>query len=536
MRMATSGRHGRGIKTVLSAELEPVPEIPGEDVLDDTDDVVGVGRGAPPRTPRRQSRSHRRRSSSSASSTTHASIIEESGSGGEGTVEERDGEGQDEERYEEESQPPAGLVVEVRVSAPLVCVLLVHDHSTEHHGRDVLDAGAGGGTGSPGAPAQRGLGAGTEGVVEGALVLAEICGLRMEYRGTIGAGGGGAGGSVRQRRSASEGMINNLLTAGVPDAGAAQRQGLDQETSRFSSTPEASDHDLFPEREADGMGSTCPYNFCLIAASFRVKDMHQRVTADPCFSYLLSSTDPSPPSTQPSLLPPVQDAVRVIYMPARTDSGEGSGGNGGDGDAQLESRTDVTLGGVWANWNPETVAALSIFAYGMYGISDGGAGTDSQGDSGGLEAPGNTDGRVGNERGMNKDERSSSRAHAVDDSASVSSAPGEAGAAVGEEATTCKGSGTADVDAGEAGGPELASVEAGTRRGVIVVAVGRVSLWLNKEVHGRRLALLEAEESTVSAEMSHLSTVGHDSFACVGRAWCPVHKQAATFHRIICNR
>lgn len=509
MRMVTSGRPARGIKTVLSSELEPVTEIPGEDGLDDTDDVLGVARGGPPRTPRRQSRSHRRRSSSGASSTTHASILEESGSGGEGTEEERGESSQGDDRYEEESQPPAGLVLELRVSAPLICVLLVHDHSTDRRGSDLIGAAVGDGSGLRGASAQKVTEDGTKAGVEGALVLAEICGLRIEYRDTIGGGDGSTigGASVGQNSRAGGGGYSDVPTVRVAGVCATRQQEYEQQTSGFFTRQAALDHDVFPEHANDTIrrSGTCLYNLCLVAASFRVKDMHQRVTADAAFSNLLSSIDPSQPPTLPPLLMPAKHAIRVTYKPAKAENAEDNGGSRGDSDGRSESRTEVTLGGLWANWNPETIAALSIFAYGMYGNSDGGARGDNRSDGGEDGASGNVeDSGADGERGMKSAQRSPSRATADDMFASSSSARKQAGAAVDERTAACKSSGTGGVKTGQARDSELASVEAGTRGGVVVVTLGGISLWLNKEVHGRRLALLQAGESTVSANAFQL--------------------------------
>lgn len=41
-------------------------------------------------------------------------------------------------------------------------------------------------------------------------------------------------------------------------------------------------------------------------------------------------------------------------------------------------------------------------------------------------------------------------------------------------------------------------------RSAVVVEIRQISLWLNKEVHGRRLLLLEASDSTVSNMISRL--------------------------------
>ncbi|CAN0549958.1 unnamed protein product, partial [Ectocarpus sp. 12 AP-2014] len=55
------------------------------------------------------------------------------------------------------------------------------------------------------------------------------------------------------------------------------------------------------------------------------------------------------------------------------------------------------------------------------------------------------------------------------------------------------------------GAAEPASAEKGRRGGAIIVKVKRVSLWLNKEVHGRRLLLLEARESSAEIFKYHHS-------------------------------
>lgn len=572
-----SGRH-RVIKTILSAELDPVTEIPGEGGPEDDPDAVG-GRGVPsPLNTRRNSGSfhhhrHHRRRSSSGSSSMHASILEEGklareagkGTAGEeedgGEGEENEGRGEErfQERYQEQSHSPqvaAGLVLEVRVSAPLICVLLVHDNSSSSGDGDGSGSGGGGGggkysdqsvsashsTGSGTADAEHSdavvtvsSGGGVEGapgvshvsppppplppppgegaepepgeaVIEGALALVEICGLGVEYRDTLGGGGGdrgggGTGGKTRGRTSALGPVTPQSKGGGLRLPGIA-----DGETSP-KSTPGGSNYDCRPR---------CCKFFCLTAAYFRVKDMHQQVTGgddDAGFSYLLSSTDPSlaPPaevasSAAPTLLPVEQeDTVKITYALASEGDDGGSGNGGASG--RPEARTTVRLGGVWANWNPETVGALSIFAYGMYGNSSGGISAGVSADErGGVEGG---DSRTADDGGGDDVK------HVIDvlvppssGGSSGASAPAppppppppQAQGMEGEfegKTATAKG-GDVHAVAKETGLPKIASPEEGVPGGVFVVEIRRLSLWLNKEFHGRRLVLLEAGESTVS--------------------------------------
>lgn len=478
-RAAMSARPGRGIKTVLSSELEPVTEIPGEAGLDDPDDVPGVGRGATPRTPRRHSRNHRRRSSSSASSVTPASILEESGIGVEPTGKTRDGDDEDDSGYEEPSQLPAGLVLEVGVSAPLICVLLVHDDNADG-GSDVLD------------PDVKGTGDGKEAAIEGALVLVEISGLRVDYKDNIGGSNGyDEGGSGESLRHGS----HRSLMIGTRETNHPIAAGGDE----FARA--ASNRDPFAEDVIDEIGncSTSPYKLCLTAAAFRVKDMHQRVTSDAGFSYLLSSTDPCRVSTSTApLLLPAQDTVRITYTPAKVYKVEKSDRISAVEDEGSESRTEVSLEGVWANWNPETVAALSIFAYGMYGNRNTPARSASQRRGGGGDPPSTAEcGEVDGEHGMGGAGQSSSTGEDVEPSASGPPRPHPAASPMREEPEKSTGTSAVGVEAGGAE-TELAAAEAGSRGGKIVVEVKRLSMWLNKEVHGRRFVLLEAEKTTVS--------------------------------------
>ncbi|CAM9181313.1 unnamed protein product, partial [Ectocarpus fasciculatus] len=500
----TLGRH-RLIKAVLASELEPVTEVPGEGLPEDSDDSVagaGVGRaGVFSRTPRKNSLSsgHHRRRSSSGSGSIHSPIpAEDSGCGGGQGVEGAEkvvgeaGDGGDrhEEGYLEQPQAPAaGLVLEVRVSAPLICVLLVHDdHSTStssgSHTSGNGSPGRSATTSSPARPLEGGgsenknrvgrppppkggaghaavsgsggdgefslpgerlappSGGASETVAEGALVLLEICGLGVDYRDAVGGGDGrGSGGR------------------GIADADAAKQE----EQNPADEPPSKGDP---PGGDADGDDDS-PCKFCLTASSFRVKDMHQRVTGDAGFSYLLSSQDPSSSSSLPLVLPE-EEALRITYHTIPEKS---------TGDGRSGSRAVVVLGGVWANWNPETVGALSVFTYGMYGNSGGGGTVPEIGDGGGEGGRPNAEqGKVdkGSGRGV-----PSSRSEGLPSYAGGSSIPEQAG-----------------ERAERPGAAEPASAKKGRRGGAIIVKVKRVSLWLNKEVHGRRLLLLEARESS----------------------------------------
>lgn len=507
----TSGRH-RLMKAVLASELEPVTEVPGEGPPEDSDDGAGgagVGRaGVFSRTPQKNnlSRGHHRRRSSSGSGCIHSPTpVEDSGCGGGQGVEGAEsvageaGDGGDghEEGYLEQLQvPAAGLVLEVRVSAPLIYVLLVHDDNStstsswdqtsgngspersattsslarplggggsENENRvgrppppkggvghaTVAGGGEEGEFGSPGVRLAPPPGGASETVAEGALVLLEICGLGIDYRDAV---GGGDDRGNEGRAIANADVIKR-----------EERNPADEPPSKGDP----------PGGDADGDDDS-PCKFCLTASSFRVKDMHQQVTGDAGFSYLLSSQEPS--STSLPLLLPEEEALRITYHTlAEKRTGDGRSG----------SRTVVVLGGVWANWNPETVGALSVFSYGMYGNSGDGGAAPEIGDVGGEG------GRPNAEQGkVDKSSRRGvplSRPEGLPHSASGCSIPEQAGAQAGKRAE-------------REGAAEPASAEKGRRGGAIIVKLKRASLWLNKEVHGRRLLLLEAGESSVSSK------------------------------------
>lgn len=502
----------RLIKAVLASELEPVTEVPGEGPPEDSDEGVGgagVGRaGVFSLTPRRNSlsRGHHRRRSSSGSGCMHSPMPVEDSGCGEGQGVERservvgeagDGGDRDEEGYLEQPQAPAaGLVLEVRVSAPVICISLVHDDNntstsggnhasgngapersattssparnivrggSENENRDgrppppkggashaaVSGVGGEGGFGLPGVRLAAPAGGASETVAEGALVLLEICGLRVDYRDAVGGDGHGSGGRA------------------IADAHATKQENR----NRTDEPPSKGD----PRGgDADGDDDS-PCKFCLTVSSFRVKDMHQRVTGDAGFSYLLSSQDPSSSSSLPLLLPE-EEALRITYH-TLADKRAGDGRSG--------SRTVVVLGGVWGNWNPETVGALSVFTYGMYGSSGGGGTAPEIGDGGGEGGRPNAEqGKVDKSSGRGVP---SPRSEGLPSSASGRSIPEQAGVQAGTQAE-------------RTGAAEPVSAEKGGRGGAIIVKVKRVSLWLNKEVHGRRLLLLEARESSVSSK------------------------------------
>ncbi|CAM9729590.1 unnamed protein product [Ectocarpus sp. 6 AP-2014] len=508
----------RLIKAVLASELEPVTEVPGEGPPEDSDDGVGgagVGRaGVFSLTPRRNSlsRGHHRRRSSSGSGCIHSPLpVEDSGCGGRQGVEGSErvvgeaGDGGDrvEEGYLEQPQAPAaGLVLEVRVSAPVICVSLVHDdNSTSTSGgnhasgngapersattsspaRHIVRGGpesenrvgrppppqggaghaavsGGGEEGEFGLPGVRLAapppGGGSETVAEGALVLLEICGLGVDYRAAVGGDGRGSGGRA------------------VVDADATKQEDRNPAVE----PPSKGDP---PGADADGDDDS-PCKFCLSVSSFRVKDMHQRLTGDAGFSYLLSSQDPSSSASLPLLLPE-EEALRITY---HTVAEERTGGD------RSGSRTVVVLGGVWGNWNPETVGALSVFTYGMYGSSGGGGTAPEIGDGVGAGGRPNAEqGQVDESSGRGVP---SPRSEDLPSSASGRSIPEQAGVQAGTQAE-------------RTGATEPVSAERGRRGGAIIVKVKQVSLWLNKEVHGRRLLLLEARESSAEIFKCHHS-------------------------------
>lgn len=428
----------RVIKTVLSLDLDPVTEIPGEGPGESEEDWdVGGGPfgSGNVRGPRRSSGS--RRSSRGCSATIVQSREVEEG-GGEASVAAVSG-GEHGVMVEEGEdcccEVVGGLAVEVRVSAPVICVLLVHDEEgssdCDGGGERSRSSFAGGGAGFPPGEtagndvigsedgqvnvdtAAKGI---QDGLVDGALVLLEISGLRVEYRDTLGGGQAGrVGGSM---------------------------EGVENGTRRGAPAVIRHSHD-----------------FCLTAASFAIKDVYQRVGNE--YSYMLSSSDTLSSITMRDVSGGgsasgwVPEASQGVKSPSRTGDVAvritRALSRGGDSDGGAVARsTVVALGSVWANWNPETVAALSIFAYGMYGHRENG---DNTGD-GGKVVPG-----VGVRSSAEETERD------------------------------MLGDGAARVEGGDS---------TGTPGGVVVVKIKRVSLWLNKEVHGRRLLFFEAGDSTVS--------------------------------------
>lgn len=490
----------RVIKTVLSLDLDPVTEIPGEGPSESQEDWDVGGRpfgSENVRGPRKSSGSRRssRGRTGSGSTIMQSSEVEEEG--GEATVAAASGgehgvpveEGEAEEGDDCCVEVAGGLEIEVRVSAPVICVLLVHDEeagsdcdrggvrSRSSFARVISRGGAGfppgetAGNGVIGSSIQQvetgedqlkvdtagkeGSGEGREnGLVDGALVLLEISGLRVEYRDTLGGGQAGRG------TGAGEVGIGQVggLTGGVENGSSLSREGVGGPAAVRL------DHD-----------------FCLTAASFTVKDVYQRVGNE--YSYMLSSRDPLSSMSMVEKLGGgsasgwVPEASQGVSSPSRTGDvairitralSRGGEKEGGAAVAVATRSTVVALGGVWANWNPETVAALSIFAYGMYGHRENG---DNNG-AGDKIDPG--------ARVRSPSEASGHLARDV---------PGDGdsgGSAVGGGASM---QGAARVEGGES---------TGTPGGVVVVEIKRVSLWLNKEVHGRRLLFFEAGDSTVS--------------------------------------
>lgn len=451
------------------------------------------------------------------------------------------------------AQQPVGLVVEVRVSAPVICVFLVHDRSggngsskrpasaasaaggvapetnanssVELLARDAAaSVGDGGGRdrgGSPPVPTgditDEQLGRGASGnptadegdLGEGALVLLEVCGLGVEYRDT--GGGDSGGGDIHRIELGTPAVGNATATAAAARAVYRTRGGGGGEDGGVSGDD--------GRGGGGGVGggrqrpATTSSRFSLTAASFRVKDMFQK--GGDAFSYLLSSTAP-PPFSPPGrtgkrsdgggggCLPeenvvsgapaaaaaPTEDALRVT----RAFSEKGGAGD----DRGPTSRTTITLGGMWANWNPETVAALSIFAYGMYGnggISGRGTGSESH-DS--ADPGGEGIGCVGEERGIGGGEDGGGRGGEEAEESCAKEGPGSSSASVG--GSSGEGGGVAPPK--KAGDGCAAEDEPAREGGVVVVEVKRLSLWLNKEVHGRRLLLLEAGTSSVRLRAS----------------------------------
>lgn len=449
----------RVIKTVLSLDLDPVTEIPGEGPGESEEDWDVGGRpfgSGNVRGPRRSSGS--RRSSRGCSSTIiQSSEVGEGGgetsvagvSGGEHGVIVEEGE-------DCCGEVVGGLVVEVRVSAPVICVLLVHDEEvgSDYDGDEEISRSSYAGDEAGFLPGDNDVIGSSmqpdegrvkvakgrqDGLVDGALLLLEISGLRVEYRDTLGGGqAGGVGGSI---------------------------EGIENGTRRGGPTVVRHNH-----------------NFCLTAASFAAKDVYQRVGNE--YSYMLSSRDPLSSITMVGISGGGSasgcgsEASQGVKSPSRTDDNAiritRTLSKGGDIESGVVARsTVIAIGGIWANWNPETVAALSIFAYGMYGHRGNG---DNSGDGGKID-PG-----VRVQSSLEASDRDM-----LGDGASMS------------EAVRVVGGGST-----------------GTPGGVVVVEIKRVSLWLNKEVHGRRLLLFEAGDSTVSTTEDPLE--GGCSLSAVERA------------------
>ncbi|CAN0549951.1 unnamed protein product, partial [Ectocarpus sp. 12 AP-2014] len=143
-------------------------------------------------------------------------------------------------------------------------------------------------------------GGANETVAEGALVLLEICGLEVDYRDAVGGDG-----------QSSDGRA-------IADADATKQEDRNPAVE----PPSKGDP---PGADANGDHDS-PCKFCLSVSSFRVKDMHQRVTGDAGFSYLLSSQDPSSSASLPLLLPE-EEALRITYHTlAEKRAGDGRSG------------------------------------------------------------------------------------------------------------------------------------------------------------------------------------------------------------------
>lgn len=496
--------------------------------------VIGVGGGVgTPRdaTPRRRNgsaagRRHRRRRSSSGSGA-YAGIAEQALKGdGDAGEDERGRERSEGDGGELEGERP-GLAVEVRISAPVISVLLVHDDrlsssplvfsasslsaafapesAADHPGRTgitegrtttiatIVDADTDDGKKVEGSTADKGNERGRR--MDGALVLVEIEGLGLYCRASPGrasiADGDGGGGG-------------DCVEAAI----------------------------------GDGPVPTKP-QYVLTATSFHVEDMHQQAGKE--FACLLSSKQPLPsprlhteavagPPPEPDPVPlcasdyaTASEAVRITHAIPRQG-------------ASRPSKTVVSLARVWANWNPETIAALSMFLYGMYGNW----GTRGRGgDNHDKEAAGEEE-RVG-ERWLNVNTttpkvgkggvgqetegtgRVGSPPVTSSDPAIATSRPGSKGleVGVGSNGRSEKGEEAASVPPTSAGArsplrrsarapvardsvnPAAATAPVGDgagkvkRAGVVVVEIKRASLWLNKEFHGRRLLLLEVADSKV---------------------------------------
>lgn len=378
------------ISMVLPAGVDPFIRVPGVGLEDTGAGGVGdTGTGAVSSTQRRSGdfsvRRHGARRLSPGSGILGSGVetleaVERIGAG-----DDMDGAESDDEvgAWEEDSGevPEAmavGLTVELRVLAPMISVLLVHDDGVSSPilaGSPGTRGGSGatsggvdgrsGGHGHAGAGevprassslVEDGAGEGVgEGVVEGALVLVELQGLQVGCRVSSGDGYG-------------VGVLDDTGLGGPEEAGSL----------------------VANEPERPGLS--------LSIASFRVRDMHQRVGRE--FSYLLSSTAPPWPLPQSPLEPRAEPHAPAMCSLEEDGSCQGARVTAADAgesairitraiaDGRGPPRTLVVLAGVWANWNPETVAALSIFAYGMYGTKAERAEPAAEGGLGGESVDG----------------------------------------------------------------------------------------------------------------------------------------------------
>ncbi|CAM9624951.1 unnamed protein product, partial [Sphacelaria rigidula] len=457
----------RRLATVLSTELEPVTEIPGETDLGfdsaDLDSVVsgnaGVRGGCT--TPRRRnsaggSQRHRRRPSTPDSCNPYGIISQErfdEGVEGKGTHAGgagRDAE-QDDESYSEFDRQTAaavGLTVEVRICAPAISVLLVHDVGSMH------SSGSGGSISAKGE--QSGLEEhGVRDAKAEADGLADVGGSRrddIDVKTQTEEGG---------HRGAAEGALALV-----------EIHGLGVEYQRCSGGEDLKEEKDTLLQSAPGQPQNQTPQFVLKVVSFHVEDMYQQAGDE--FSWMLSS---KPPPSGLSAVPQPESvgdtdkqAVRVTHVIP-------------DPGTVGPVKTIVSLSGVWANWNPETIAALSIFAHGLYGMR-GEQRLDSGGGGGGRE------------------DVTSEGARATDqhDGGFLASVPAAALLASPELPVTEQRRHSAAAMADGRAGARVNS----KRDSVIVVEIRRVSLWLNKEIDDRRLLLLKAADSTVEIARTRL--------------------------------
>ncbi|CAM9213516.1 unnamed protein product [Discosporangium mesarthrocarpum] len=312
--------------------------------------------------------------------------------------------------------------VEVRVFAPLLFVRLVHDDPSEH---DDLRFPAASPAKRSATVTQGGDGDFTQEGDRGIEPLPLSLGKPL----------------VDTSPAAQAGALLLLVVKGL-EAGAW-----------FGSAADATPGDRVGKEVGDGVGRV---TLSLCASSLCVEDMYQG--GGQGLRYMVSCPEPPPghdPDSDPasmaasgvSTLGKVDEdgctgtALNVTYT-AYSSGGNSDTLSGGRVVGGPGSRTEVVLGGLWVNWNPETIAALSIFVHGMSG--DGSPNLTT------LAQP---------------------------------VAPAAAEVAIRDEV----------VERGKGGTGGMEEVKSS----IVGIHTAKLRVWLNKEVAGRRMVVLDAGNTYV---------------------------------------